>query len=255
VFAQAAGGKVRVQSQTVDVQLTSVDASDLQLRLEPGEELEGSVEIDGEGPGAAFARSMTVKLDSTEVSAFAPADPRSTQVGKNGSFHLADIFPGRYRFGLEPLPEGTFIRSVTLDDKALDQAGFELPHGMAASRLKITLSRNAGQLSGRVLDHEGTPLTSPMAAVLVWKDAAQVMPEHNTVSDGRYALKGLRPGKYRVLAVDAFDFTNLAGAGNPVEFAKALQAAAEEVEVQEGARMVKDLKVVAKEDIHVQPKR
>jgi hypothetical protein len=58
-----------------------------------------------------------------------------------------------------------------------------------------------------------------------------------------------------LLAVDAFDFTNLAGADNPDEFAKALLAASEEIEVPENARMVKDLKVVAKEDIHVQPKQ
>ena len=75
------------------------------------------------------------------------------------------------------------------------------------------------------------------------------------MADSRYVFQNLRPGKYRLLAVDAFDFTNLAGAKNPEEFAKALRAASEEIEVAEGVRMVKDLKVVAKEDIHVQTKQ
>jgi len=74
------------------------------------------------------------------------------------------------------------------------------------------------------------------------------------VSDSRYALKGLRPGKYRVLALDAYDFTNLAGANDQDEFAKALRAVAEEIEIGEGARVVKDLRVAAKEDIHVPAK-
>ena len=47
--------------------------------------------------------------------------------------------------------------------------------------------------------------------------------------------------------MDAFDFTNLAGASDQGEFAKALLAGAEEIEVREGVRMVKDLTVVAKE--------
>jgi hypothetical protein len=130
-----------------------------------------------------------------------------------------------------------------------------LSRGGPGARLKITVSRNAGQVSGAVLGHDGAPLTSALATVLVWKNAAQVLPEHYTVAGSRYALKDLRPGKYRLLAVDAFDFTNLAGADNPDEFAKALRAAAEEIEVAEGGRIVKDLQVAAKENIHVQAKQ
>src|SRR5205823_13967736 len=105
------------------------------------------------------------------------------------------------------------------------------------------------------LGHDGAPLTSPLAQVLLWKDAAQVRPEHNSVEGSRYTLKNLRPGKYRVVAVDAYDFTNLAGANSPDEFAKALLKVSEEIEIQEGAHVVKNLKVAAKEDVHVQPKQ
>jgi len=255
VFAQYAPGKVRLQSQAVEVQLTGADVSDLRLHLAPGEDLGGSLEVAGEAAGAAPARKIAVKLESAEPGGPATPETSPAEVGKDGYFRIPAIFPGRYRVRVEPLPEGTFIRSVTVDGAAVDDAGFELSRGGAGARLKITLSRNASQLSGTVLDHDGAPLTSPLAAVLVWKDAAQVRPEHNPVADSRYALKDLRPGTYRVLAVDAFDFTNLAGANNPDEFAKALRSAAEEIEVKEGVRMVKDLKVVAKEDIHVQPKQ
>jgi hypothetical protein len=254
VFSQSASGKVRLQSQAVEVQLTGADMTNLLLRLAPGGDLGGSLEFAGEAAGAAPARKIAVTLEPAEQGVFGVSETNQGEVGKDGSFRIPGIFPGRYRVRVEPLPEGAFIRSVALDNATVDDAGFELSHG-AGSRLKITLSRDAGELSGKVLDHDGAPLASPLAAVLVWKDAAQVRPDHNPVADSRYALKGLRPGKYRLLAVDAFDFTNLAGANNPDEFAKALLAAAEEIEVKEGVRMVKDLKVVAKEDIHVQPKR
>jgi len=253
VFAQYSAGKVRLQSEMVEVQLTGADVSNLQLRLAPGEDLGGSLEFAGEAPGAAPPHKIAVKLESVESGGPAAGETSPAEMGKDGSFRIPTVFPGRYRLRVEPLPEGTFIRSVTLDRAAVDEAGFALSRG-GGSRLKIILSRNAGQVSGKVLDHDGAPLTSPLAAVLVWNDAAQVRPEHNPVADSRYVLKNLRPGKYRLLAVDAFDFTNLAGANDPDEFAKALLAAAEEIEVGEGARMAKDLKVVAKEDIHVQPK-
>ena len=255
VFAQAPAGTSRLQSQAVDVQLTGSDVENLQLHLAPGEDLGGSLEVAGEVAGAAPARKLSVKVESTEPRG--PGTPESSpaEVGKDGSFRIPAIFPGSYRVRVEPLPSGTFIRSVTLDGAAVNDAGFDLSHGGPGARLKITLSRSASQLSGRVLDHEGAPLTSPLGEVLIWKDAAQLRPDHNPITGSVYVLKDLRPGKYRVLAVDAFDFTNLAGANNPDEFAKALRAAAEEIEVGEGVRMTKDLKVAAKEDIHVQPKQ
>ena len=254
VFAQYAAGKVGLQSQAVDVQLTGADVGYLQLQLAPGEDLGGSLEVAGEAAGAALARKIAVKLETAEPGGPGTPETSPAPVGKDGLFRIPAVFPGRYRVRVEPMPEGAFIRSVMLDGATVDDAGFELSHGGPGDRLKIALSRNAGQLSGTVLGHDDAPLISPLAEVLLWKDAAQVRPEHNPVAGSRYALKDLRPGKYRVLAVDAFDFTNLAGANSPDEFAKALLAAAEEIEVKEGVHLVKDLKVVAKEDIHVQPK-
>ena len=255
VFAQTQPGISRLQSQAAEVQLTTTDATTVQLHLTPAEDLGGSLAVEGEAAGAAPARKIAVKLESTEAGGPGTLETSPAEVAQDGSFRIPAVFPGSYRVRAEPLPPGTFIRSVTLDGAAVKDAGFELSRGGPGARLKITLSRNAAQLSGKVLDHDGAPLMSPLGEVLVWKDAAQVLPDHNPVADSRYLLQNLRPGKYWLLAVDAFDFTNLAGAKNPEEFAKALRTAAEEIEVAEGVRMVRDLKVVAKEDIHVQPKQ
>jgi Carboxypeptidase regulatory-like domain len=255
VYGQVTAGKLSLQSAAVDVQLNGADVGYLQLQLAPGEDVGGSLNLAGETAGAEPARKIGVKLETAQPGGPGTQETALAPVGKDGSFHIPAVFPGKYRLLVEPMPAGAFISSVMLDGAAADDAGFELSHGARGDRLKIILSRDAGQLSGGVLGHDGAPLSSPLAEVLVWKDAVQVMPEHNPVTGSRYVLKNLKPGKYRVLAVDAYDFTNLAGANNPNEFAKALLGAAEEIEIKEGARLVKDLKVVAKEDIHVQPKR
>ena len=254
LFAQFPAGKAKLQSQVVDLQLTDVDTANLQLHLAPAEDLAGSLEIAGEEPGSAPSRRIAVQLELVDRGGPGVTDLSPAAVGKDGAFRMAGILPGRYRVRVEPMPDGAFVRSMTFDGAAVDDAGLDFAPGGMGSRLKIVLSRSAGELSGRVLDHDGAPLASPLAAVLLWKDATQVKPDFNMVGDSRYALKGLRPGKYRLLAVDAYDFTNLAGANDQDEFAKALRTAAEEIDVGEGARIVKDLKVAAREDIHVQSK-
>ncbi len=247
IFAQYPPGKL--QSQVLEMQLSGADTGDVQLALRAGENVDGSVEVNGSAP----TRRLTVKLEALEPNGPGTPETAPAEVGKDGTFRVSGVLAGRYRLRVGTLQEGEFIRSVNIGGATVDESGFELSGG-AAGPVKILVSNKAGQVSGNVLDRDGRPVTSPLAAVLLWKDAAQVRPEINTVSGGRYALRDVRPGKYRLLAVDAFDFTNLAGAGDADEFAKALLPAAEEIEVGEGARMVKNLKVAAKEDIHVQSK-
>jgi len=70
-----------------------------------------------------------------------------------------------------------------------------------------------------------------------------------TAEDGTYRFQGIRPGKYRLLAFDPF---LLADAPDSQEAIKKLAAAAEEIEIKEGDRKVKDLKLV-KEDGDAKP--
>ena len=250
VYAQFPPGNAKLQSQVAEVQLIESDVTNVELHLMPGEDLSGSLRIAGEAPGRKFA----VKLALAERGAPGTSAITTAEVDKDGAFHLAGILPGRYRLEVQPMPEGAFLASVMLDGRTVDDTGFDFSRGGSGARLQIAISRNAGEISGSVLDQNGAPLASPLAAVLVWKNAAQVKPEFNMLAGGRYDLKGLRPGKYRILAVDAYDFTSLADAKDQDEFAKALRAAAEEIEVAEGGRVMKDLRAAAKEDIHVQPK-
>lgn len=250
VYAQFPPGNPTLQSQIAEVQLSESDVTDVQLNLAPGEELSGSLKMSGEAPG----QKTTVKLEVADRGGPGTSAITSAEVDKLGSFHLVGVLPGRYRLEVEPMPERAFLASVMLDGKIVDDTGFDFSRGGSGARLQIAISRNAGEISGSVVDRNGAPLASALAAVLVWKNAAQVKPEFNMLAGGRYDLKGLRPGKYLILAVDAYDFTSLAGAKDQDEFAKALRAAAEEIEVAEGGRVTKDLRAAAKEDIHVQPK-
>ena len=74
------------------------------------------------------------------------------------------------------------------------------------------------------------------------------------VIDNAYSLTSLLPGKYRVVAIDNLETGNYAP-GDRGEMMKAFHAGAQEIEVREGDRIVKDLKVIGEEDIHVQAKQ
>jgi hypothetical protein len=77
-------------------------------------------------------------------------------------------------------------------------------------------------------------------------DTAQATP------DGKYTIKAIVPGKYRLFALDAL---RTAYGGNEMDVFKKLFDRGEEIEFKEGDRITKDLKVIPVEDPNAKPKK
>jgi hypothetical protein len=67
------------------------------------------------------------------------------------------------------------------------------------------------------------------------------------VIDGKYSFKAIRPGKYRLLAIDIAQMMQVvSGDGNNDETMQQLFDAGEEIEIKEGDRVSKDIPVLTK---------
>jgi hypothetical protein len=236
-----------LQSQSLEYTPDSPDAHDVQLTLALGAQLSGTLQMAGEPPGAA-AEKRTITLAPTEST----ASPTGT-TGDDGSFKIADIFPGRYRVEVSPLPDNGYVQSVELDGAASTSPELDFSRGVHGSRLKITLARDAAQLSGTVFDKDGQPLGHTVALVIVTADRDHITPNQDGLikEGGKYGFKNIRPGKYWVFAMDVFR----SGSVETETDLKRMAAAAEEIEIKPGDRIVKDLKVVLKEDVDARSKK
>jgi hypothetical protein len=78
---------------------------------------------------------------------------------------------------------------------------------------------------------------------LLVADGTSLDPEISTLTPaGKYDFKGIRPGKYHIAAVDMISF-----AATLEEVAdKEVIAHGETIEVEEGSRLSKDLKIISK---------
>jgi len=234
------GDKTRLFSQPVNVDLEGSDVTGLNLVLGPGGELHGKLET----VGGAGAERFSVGLELLPHGYF--GDPSPFAEVDQGAFHIADIAPGHYRLKLTPMPENAYLKSVRLNDEETPENDLDLTRPAPASSLKIVVSRNGGQLSGKLLDQNGEPLGATPAAVLLVADPKKIDLERSfkVVEDGTYRFAGVRPGKYKLLAID----TEQLGWGDDyLERIEKLLAAAEEIEIKEGDRKVKDLKLTAPE--------
>ena len=248
VSASVTNNRTPMQSQSVDFTPDSPDALDLQLALAAGAELSGSLRIAGDPPNAP-AEKRTITLQATGDSMGAATGTTES----DGTFKIPDIFPGRYRIDVKPLPENGYVHTVDLNGAASSALEVDLSRGAQGSRLKITLAHDAAQISGSVVDKDGGVLASAPALVILTADREHIVPNPDGIvkEGGKYSLKNIRPGKYWLFAIDAFR----SGASNNEEDFKRIAAAAEEIEIKPGDKITKDIKVLLKEDVDARNKK
>jgi hypothetical protein len=96
-----------------------------------------------------------------------------------------------------------------------------------------------------VLDSDGDPLTTRLAIVVLRRNESDISGAGAGVEvtpEGRYSIKGIAPGKYRLFGIDPFQL----GFGTE-DGLKKIYERGEEIEVQEGERITKDVKLLPRE--------
>jgi len=244
------GGTVR-RGPTVEIKLENADVANVELQLSGSGDVTGTFEIEGDPPNAPQEK-RSIRLRSTTM--FDAAS--SGDVDRDGSFHIAAVPQGKFDVHIDPLPEDAYVKTVVLDGTVAANGILDL-HGVPGARVKIMVSRKGAHLSGRVRDAAGEPVLNSVTVVVLADDLDNVdldtRDDSHTAfvkADGQYSFQGIRPGKYHLLAIDAF---HTADADKPGVMKK-LAAAAEEIEIKEGDRISKDVKIAIKEDASAKAK-
>jgi hypothetical protein len=97
-----------------------------------------------------------------------------------------------------------------------------------------------------VLGKDGAPLEGIVQVVL--QNSPQSQDDEGTVraTDGKYSFQRIRPGKYRLYALDILEVASMFSGGSEEETMKLFFEAAEEIEIKEGDRITKDIAAFSK---------
>jgi hypothetical protein len=181
-------------SRSEDVQL----AGDSEVTLS---EANASGTVSGVAKLESGAAQVPVPM--IQLRARATGERFMARAGQSGEFSLKDqtVPPGTYDV-LVVQPAAMAVKSMSASGAKVSGRSLEIAGGQDV-RLNIVLSEGTGRVTGVALK-DGKPLDGVMIVLV------PEVPEHNLVlfrrdqsdSDGSFALPGVHPGKYTVVAIE-----------------------------------------------------
>jgi 5-hydroxyisourate hydrolase-like protein (transthyretin family) len=235
-------GKERYSARR-QVDVASADIDNLVVTLSTGAELAGQLRFEGPPPANLSDIQVTLRERDGGGMMFGPTP--SAPMKEDGSFTLSNVGMDIYKAEVIGLPDGYFLKSVRMGDDEVKDTGIDTTRGVAGP-LVITISAKAGQIEGVVLDANQRP-TAGVPVVLVpepkLRDRAEAWRDATTDQYGRFVLKNLEPGAYKLFAWEDLE----PGEYMDPEFLKPVEERGYAVQIREGSRESAELKLIPAE--------
>jgi hypothetical protein len=212
----------------------------LNLSLSGTVSIPGRVTIDGQLDLTGIER-VRVELRASNVST---SSPGTTTVAADGTFRFDQVMPGEYRVGLVLFSGGAeyFLKDAKFDrNDALNQP-LVISNSMQGSSLEVVISPNPGQIDGVVSDDKLQPMAGVQAVLIPDKNRDRIELFKSTTTDqtGRFTLRSISPGDYKVFAWEALE--NFAYF-DP-ELIKQVESQGKLIHVNESSKLQVDVKVI-----------
>ena len=180
------------------------DIDGIELMLLPGAIISGRLIAESQdGSIGDVLASVRVRAPFDDGSAF--GDGQTGEPRRDGSFTIDGVMAGAHLIVVEGLPAPWSLKSVTYRGKDITDVGLQADSGQRLEDVKVTLTTRASEVSGTVRDGEKHAV--PNARVLfvpapaaLWPVASRRFARSITDAAGRYSVRGLPPGDYRVAA-------------------------------------------------------
>lgn len=185
-------------------QVTEGNPEDIVLQLERGVGLTGRVRYEGAPPEWMPRRLGSLSIRLGPQNWLAPDWNIYGDVRLDGTFAIQAAPQTPLAFRLENLLAGSYLASVTLGDRRLEE-GFTLSRGDATKSLDFTLRLDGATAKGCVYD--GSLRAVPDATVKLISESSRqplgdLSKSASTDEAGCYELRDVPPGRYTIYAFD-----------------------------------------------------
>jgi protocatechuate 3,4-dioxygenase beta subunit len=199
----------------------------------PGLPLSGRIHVDEKAN--VDLTKITVDLQpqgNPSVDALMP-EVNSSAVRADGTFSFLAVPEGIHSIEFSSLPPGSYVKSTGSVD--ILESGVTIAQNRTPAPLDFTLSLNSAQLTGTV-SNDQLPASGAFVALLPQGGHTSRFSFYKrslTDQSGRFSIKGIAPGDYKVIALVGIERGSL---GDP-DFLQQFEDRGEPVHLQEGSTL------------------
>jgi len=119
------------------------------------------------------------------------------------TFTAGPLQAGRYHAGVHGLPEGAYLSEVRVGGRDMSRTGMEIA-GLSLGDVELIVRADGGTVEGQVLDKENLPASG---VYVFLSDEEKTHGGYGSSEPaatdqlGRFTIRGVRPGNYRVFAL------------------------------------------------------
>jgi hypothetical protein len=194
------GGRPQMIGRT-PVAVTNRNVSDVVIQAGLPLELIGRVIMEGDGAAKPAGQVMIQPVQPM------PTFVQPSPVQEDGTFKISGVPRDKFYVLVMGLPGDAFVKSVRAGDVDATTQTLDLTGATTAPPIEIRVSSTGATVEGAVMDADKPALGAVVAVLPHPFDPAQPMMMRKTATtdqNGRFSLKGVAPGEYRVYAWDSF---------------------------------------------------
>jgi hypothetical protein len=197
------------QAYTSRTRVTVVDRDVVNVTVEmhPGFDLRGRIVVNGDSPNGRLGAAVEIQLDPVDIVpgyffrlrnfSNLSADPAT------GSFASTRVPPGLYGLMLRRvLPDDFYVQDIRQGVRSVYDSGFQVG-GESSDPLEVIVQSPGGRVEGTVRDAGGNPAGSAVVALVPEQSRRNNSQLYHSVaadSEGRFSLRRIAPGNYRLFA-------------------------------------------------------
>lgn len=213
--------RARAQTDTFKVALfatyrISVDGRDIgniHMPLRPGATMSGTVTyLAQQTPRPLAFTGIRVRAPFWDGSSF--GDSLTGDVAPDGSFDIRGVMSGTHYVTVEGLAHPWVIRNISWRGRDITDLPLDVESRQTVDGLRVTLTDLASEVTGTVRDAKGRAVTDALVMALpvsaqFWTRSSRRFGVTRTDDTGRYRLRGLPAGDYRLVASVDLDESEL----------------------------------------------
>jgi hypothetical protein len=235
-----ADGQSYAARQAVEVGQADVD--DVGLMIAPGVDINGKVKVEG-NVDLANTNVNVILTSPDEVFSFGSGG--AAQVATDGTFTLKNVTAGTYVIRLVNPPPDAYLKEGRFGSDEVVEGRMTVQAGRTSNVLELTVSGNGGKVEGLVLTEENLAYSGGQVALvpesMTLRERADLYKNGVTDQFGKFTLRGVRPGEYKLFAWDDVE----PGSWHDPDFLRAYEQKGVKVKVTESGVETKELKVIA----------